>query len=152
MPVTVTTPRHDVVFDDQIAALLLEQREIGLVLERAPDECLVQRAISLHARRANCRALAGVERARLDRGRIRGTGHDTAHRIDLFDEVTLADATDGGVATHLTQRLDGLGEQQRARTHARGRERGFGARVPATHDDYVKCCCCGQGSHSGSKS
>ena len=99
---------------------------------------LYSSAIRLHARRANCRAFAGVQRARLDRGRIGGTRHDTAHRIDLFDEVTLADAADGGVATHLTQRLDGLREQQRARTHARGRERGFGARVPATHDDYVK--------------
>ena len=31
-----------------------------------------------------------------------------------------------------------LREQQRARAHARGRERSLGARVPATHDDYVK--------------
>ena len=64
--------------------------------------------------------------------------HHAAERIDLLDEVTLADAADGGIAAHLAQRLDGLREQQRARTHARGRERGFGARVAATHDDYVK--------------
>ena len=54
----------------QIAALLLEQREVRLVLERAADECLVERAIRLHARRAHRRTLAGVQRARLDRRRI----------------------------------------------------------------------------------
>ena len=131
---------HDAVLDDEIAALLLEQREVRLILERAPDERLVERAIRLHARRAHRRTLAGVERARLDRGRIRGARHDAAQRIDFLDEVTLADAADGRIAAHLAERLDGLRQQQRARTHARGRERGFGARVSATHDDYVKCC------------
>ena len=52
--------------------------------------------------------------------------------------MALADAADGRVAAHLAQRLDGLREQQRARAHAGGRERGFGARVAAADDDYVK--------------
>ena len=138
MPVTVTTPRTTSFSTIEIAALLLEQREVGLVLERAADECLVELAIGLHARRAHRRTLAGVQRARLDGRGIRGARHHAAQRVDLLDQVTLADAADGGIAAHLAQRLDGLREQQRARAHARGGERGLGAGVPATDHDYVK--------------
>jgi hypothetical protein len=66
--------------------------------------------------------------------------------------MALADAADRGVAAHLTQRLDGLREQKRARTHARGRQRGFGARMTATHDDYVKDACRTHGIAARSKS
>ena len=132
---------HAIAIDDQIAALLLEQREVRLVLERAADEGLVEHAIRLHARRTHRGALARVQRARLDRGRIGRARHDAAQRIDLFDEMALADAADGRVAAHLPQRLDALCQQQRARTHAGGRQRSFGARVAAAHDDYVKRCC-----------
>jgi hypothetical protein len=54
---------HAVVLDDQVRALLLEQREVGLVLERAPHEGLVELAVRLHARGAHRRTLAGIERA-----------------------------------------------------------------------------------------
>ena len=143
---------HHAVLDDEIGALLLEQREVGLVLERAANERLVQHAIRLHARRAHRRTLAGVQRARLDRRRIGASRHDTAQRVDLLDQVSLADAADGGVAAHLAQRLDALREQQRARTHAGSRQRGFGARVPATHDDYVKNACRTHGIAARSRS
>ena len=98
-------------------------------------------AIRLHARRAHRGTLARVQRARLDRRGIGRARHDAAQRVDLFDEVALADAADGRVAAHLAQRLDGLREQQRARTHAGGRERRLGAGVPAADHDYVKSCC-----------
>ena len=42
--------------------------------------------------------------------------HDATERVDLLDEMTFADAADGRVAAHLSQRLDGLREQQGART------------------------------------
>jgi hypothetical protein len=141
-----------VVFDDQIAAFLLEQREVRLVLERAAHERLVELAVRLHASRAHRGTLAGVQGARLDCGGIGRARHHAPERIDLLDQVTLADATDGRVAAHLPQRLDGLREQQRARSHAGSRQRGFGAGMPATHHDYVKIARRCHLNHAGSKS
>ena len=134
---------HAFALDDEIAAFLLEEREVRLVLERVTDKRLVELAIGLHARRAHRRTLAGIQRARLDRGRIRGARHHAAERIDLLDEMSLADAADGRIAAHLAQRLDRLREQQRARTHPRRRQGGLGTGVSAADHDYVKCGCSG---------
>jgi hypothetical protein len=101
-------------------------------------EGFVELAIGLHARCADRRTLARIQRARLDCGRVRGARHQAAERIDLLDEVSLANAADGRIAAHLTQRLDGLGKQQCARAHARSRKRRFSARMPAADHDYVK--------------
>ena len=63
--------------------------------------------------------------------------HGAAERVDLLDQMTLADAADRGVAAHLPQRLDVVREQQRARPLARG-QRGLGAGMAAADDDYIK--------------
>jgi hypothetical protein len=139
-------------FHDEVATLLLEQGEVGLVFELVADESLVELAIRLDARGAHCRALAGVERARLDRCGIGGARHHAAQSVDLLDQVAFANAADGRIAAHLAQGLDGLGQQQRARAHARGREGSLGTGVPATHDDYVKQCCGDHGNCVRSRS
>ena len=102
------------------------------------DRLLVQRAVGLRARRAHRRTLAGIERAELDAGAIGRARHRAAERVDLLDEVTLADAADRRVAAHLAERLDALRQQQRARAHARRGQRGLGAGVAAADDDDVE--------------
>jgi hypothetical protein len=52
--------------------------------------------------------------------------------------VAFANATDRGVATHLTQSLDVVRQQQGARAHACRRQCCFGASVAATYDDDIK--------------
>ena len=57
-------------------------------------------------------------------------------RVDLLDQMTLADAADGRIAAHLPQRLDVVRQQQGALAHARSRQRGLGAGMAAAdHDD-----------------
>ena len=51
--------------------------------------------------------------------------------------MPFADAANGGVARHLPERFDVVGEQQRVRAHARGSQRGFCAGVSAADDDDV---------------
>ena len=63
--------------------------------------------------------------------------HRAAQRVDLLDQMALADAADRGIAGHLAERLDVVGQQQRARAHARGGQRGLGAGVAAADDDDV---------------
>jgi hypothetical protein len=74
----------------------------------------------------------------VDAGLLRGHGHDAVERIDFPDEVTLADATDGRVATHLPDGFETLREQKCAGTQARCGGGGFGARMASAHHDHVK--------------
>ena len=69
---------------------------------------------------------------------VGGKRHRAAERVDLLDQVALADAADGRIAAHLPQRLDVVREQQGAPAHARSRERGFGARMAAADHDHVE--------------
>ena len=44
---------------------------------------------------------------------------------------------DGGIARHLADRVDAVGEKQRARAQPRRRGRGFAAGMAAAHHDHV---------------
>jgi hypothetical protein len=113
----------------------LEQRQVGLVFEARPNGLLVQQPIGLRPGRAYCRALAGIEDAKLDSGFVRRQRHGAAQCVDLLDEVSLADTADRRIARHLPQRFDAVGKKQGASAHARRRERSLRACVAAT-DDY----------------
>src|SRR5207302_9302756 len=88
---------------------------------------------------AHRRTLDGVQRGALDSGAVRTARHGAAERVDLAYQVCLADAADGRSAAHLADRLDALGEEQGARTHARAGQRRLGAGVSAAdHDDIMR--------------
>ena len=71
-------------------------------------------------------------------GLVGGDRHRAAERVDLLDEVPLADAADRRVAGHLAERLDAVRQQQRLAAHPRGGERRLGAGVAAADDDDVE--------------
>ena len=124
--------------DHQVVDGLLEQHQIGLVLQPAPDGGLVEDAIRLRAGGADRRALGAIENAELDAAFIGRRGHRAAQRVDLLHQMALADAADRRVATHLAQRLDVVGQQQRADAHAGRRQCGLGAGMAATDHDHVE--------------
>ena len=128
---------HPAALHDEVGHLLLEEREVRLILEQGADGLLVELPVGLGAGRAHRRALAGIERAELDAGAVSRPGHGAAQRVDLAHQVSLADAADGRIATHLAQGLDALSQQQRARSHACGGEGRLGAGMTAADDDDV---------------
>ena len=136
MPLCVTTPTDAVALDCEVGRLLLKQRQISLRLEHAANRTLVELPIGLRARRAHRRTLAQIQGAELDARLIGGEGHRPAQRIDLLDQMALADAADRGIATHLPQRLDVVRQQQSALAHARSRKSGLGACMPTADDDH----------------
>ena len=130
--------RDTVASNDQIIAGALEQPEIRLILEPPPNGRLVQRTIRLGPRRPHRRSLGAVENPKVD-SRLVGRGrHGAAERVDLLDQVTLADAADRRIAAHLPQRFDRMGEQKRRRAHARSGKRRLGAGMAAADDDHVE--------------
>ena len=94
---------HTVALQQQVIHRLLEEGQIGLVLQCLADSLAIQDTVCLGARGPDRGALAGIENPELDTGVIGGNGHDAAQRIDLLDEMPLANAANGRVAGHLTQ-------------------------------------------------
>ena len=128
---------HDpIALDHQVVNRLLEDPEMGLTLYAPADRRLVQNAVGLRAGRTHRRPLARIKDAKLNAALVGRLRHRAAQRVDLLDQMALADAANGRVATHLPQRLDVVREQQRPAAHARSRERGLGTGVAAAdHDD-----------------
>ena len=129
---------HAVALDHQIVYRLLKKREVGLVFNAATNRCLVQNAVGLGTRGTHRRAFGAIQDTKLNTALVGSNRHCTAQRIHLFDEVALADAANAGVAAHLAQRFNVVGQQQSLCAHARRRQRRLGARVAATDHDHVK--------------
>ncbi len=127
-----------VAVQDQVVDRLLEERQVRLVFEAAADRPAVEHAIGLGAGGPDRRSLAGVEDPELDARLVRGDGHRAAQGVHFLDEMPLADPSDRGIAGHLAEGLDTVGEQKRVAAHAGARERGFGAGVTAAHHDDVE--------------
>src|SRR5690606_22103040 len=117
---------------------LLEQPEIGLILQTSADGRLVQHAVGLRTRGPYRRPFAGIEDVELDTAFVRGRRHGATQRVDLLDQMSLADATDGWITGHLPQRLDIVRQQQRRAPHARTGERSLGAGVTTTHYNDIE--------------
>ena len=98
-------------------------------LARALDHALAARAIrglvGLRAAGAHGGAFARVEKSKLDSGLVDRQAHLAAERVDLADQVALADPADRGVAGHLADVVEVEREHQRARAHPRRGQRGF---------------------------
>src|SRR5690606_11526377 len=91
-------PGDAVALEDQVVDGLLEEPEIRLTLQASPDRLAIQDAVGLRARGTNRRPLTAVQDTELDAGFIGRGGHGTAERIDLLDQMTLADAADRRIA------------------------------------------------------
>jgi hypothetical protein len=117
---------------------LLEQPQVGLVLEAAADRGLVEHPVGLGAGGTHGRALAGVEDAELDAAFVGGRRHGAAEGVHFLDQMPLADAADGRVAAHLAEGFDVVGEQQGGAPGPCRGQRGFGAGMAAADNDHVE--------------
>ena len=131
---------NTVAFHHQIVDRLLEQPQVGLILQPMPDRLLIQQAVRLSARRPNGRALGRIQDAELDAALVRRRRHGTAQRVDFLHQMALADAANRRIAAHLAEGFDVVGQQERRVAHARRGQSGFGAGMAAADDDYVKFC------------
>ncbi len=122
----------------QIVRRLLENTQIGLAFQDAPNGRLVERAVGLGPGSPYRRALASVQDPELDAAQIRGLPHGSAESIDLLHQMAFADAANRWITRHLTQGFDVVGQKQRLATHARCGQGGLGTGMAATDNDHVK--------------
>ena len=74
----------------------------------------------------------------MNSGRVGRERHRAAQRVDLADQVPLADTADRLIAAHLSESFDIVRDQQGTLSHARRRERRFGARMTAADHDHFE--------------
>ena len=97
----------------------------------------IELAVGLGAGAVHGRALGAVEQAELDAGRVGDPAHQAVERIDLADQMALAEPADGRIARHFADRREGVRDQRRARADARRGGGRLGAGMPAANDDDV---------------
>jgi hypothetical protein len=112
--------------------------ELGQPLELRPNRTPVQTTIALRPWGPDRRSLRTVEHPELDPRQIRGPAHNPAQRIDFPHHGPLGDPSDRGIAGHLADGLEVLGEQERPRPGPRRHRAGLGAGMPSPDNDHVE--------------
>ncbi len=106
------------------------------VFERALHIGGVRAAVGLHALGAHRRALARVQRPRLERADIGGTAHLSAQRVDFINKAGLSRPAYGWIARHVCYRVERKREQQALDSGAGACERGFDSGVAGADDRH----------------
>jgi hypothetical protein len=122
----------------EVVDFALDDLEVGLRRDRCLHGFAIELAVGLGAGSANGRALAAIEDAELDARLVGDPAHETIERIDLADEVTLAEPTDGRIAAHLTDGRALVGDQCRGDAEARRGGRGFRPGMAAADNDDIE--------------
>ena len=121
---------------DEIVGLAFDDGQIRRFADRLLHGGGVELAIGLGARTAHRRPLAPVQHAELDAALVGHPAHQAVERIDLADQMALAEPADRRIARHRADGREAVGQQRGVRAHARSRGRGLAAGVAATdHDD-----------------
>src|SRR5262249_42552715 len=98
----------------------------------------IELAVGLRARTTHGRPLAPVEHAKLDAALVRDAPHEAVERVDLANQVALAETADRWVARHGADGREPVRHQRGRRAHGGGRRRGLAAGMAAADDDHVE--------------
>ena len=117
-------PGNAPVVDQQVVGLAFDDRQVRRFPDRRLHRSGIKLAVGLGARPPHRRTLAAVEHAELDAAPIGDPAHQAVQRIDLADQMTLAEPADGRIAGHRADRRKPVGHQRRrARPCAQPRPR-----------------------------
>ena len=122
---------------NKVIDLAFQHHKIGCISDCFLHATGIEATVRLGARSPDRRAFSAIEDPKLDSTSIRDTAHQPIKSVNFPDQVTLANASNGGIAAHLAERLDALGQQECARTHSGGCQRRFRAGMAAADDDHV---------------
>src|SRR5258707_9015701 len=99
---------NTVSLQQEVIHRLLEQGQVGLVLQARSNRTLVEEAIGLRARRAACRSLGGIQDAEMDPPFVCRDPPGSPQSVPFFYEMPLPDTPNGRIAGHLSRRLDAV--------------------------------------------
>ncbi len=105
-PSAVTTPVTAPLLDGQVLDGGLDDLKPRRGADRRLHGLAIELAVGLGAGPLHRRALAAVEHAELDAGRVGDPAHQAVQRVDLAHQMALAEAADGRIAGHLADGLE----------------------------------------------
>ena len=126
------------VADEEVVGLAFDHVEIRLGRECGLHGAGIEPAVGLGARAAHGRALAPVEQAELDAGRVRHAPHEPVQRIDLAHEMPFPEPADGRVARHGADRPETVRDEGRRSAEPRRGGSRLAARMAPAHHDHVE--------------
>src|SRR5207302_2269247 len=107
-------------------------------LEQRTNGVRVEIAIALRARSLHGWTFGTIEQLELNAGAVGRLPHQSAERVDFFDEVAFGETADGGIARHSSDGLALHRHQRNRRSATRANARSFGAGMATADDDHVK--------------
>ena len=123
---------------NEVIHLAFDDRQIRRLPDRRLHRRCVKLAVGLGARAAHRRSLAAIEHAKLDAAGIRDAAHQAVERIDLANQMALAEPADGRIAGHRADGGEALGDQRRARAHPRRCGGRLAAGMAAADDNHIE--------------
>src|SRR5881394_1998559 len=115
----------------------LRELEIPFSFQKRAHSSSIEPAIALRSRRPDGGALGTVQHAELDPRQVGGSAHDATQGIDFANDRALGDPADRGIARHLPDGFEVLGEEQRPRAAPRRQRGRLGAGVATPDDDHI---------------
>ena len=137
-PSAVTMPAALPVLDDQVLDRGFDHVEVRRGADRRLHGLAVELAVGLGAGTLHRRAFAAVQHAELDAGQVGDLAHQAVEGVDLADQMTLAEPANGRIAGHLADGGEAVGDQRRARAHARRSGSSLAAGMAAADHDNVE--------------
>ncbi len=123
--------------DLEIQDLGLDDVEIVLLPNRFLHRKAIEFSVGLRTRSAHRWALATIEQAELNAGRIRHPAHQTIHGVDLADQMALAEAADRRIARHHADRIEAQRHQRGFGAGARGSTGRLATSMAAAHHNHI---------------
>lgn len=117
--------------------MALSADEIGLLFTNLFQAELVGFLVALGSECPDRRAFFLIEESELDSGQVGVEADFAAQGVDLADQVSFGQATDGGVARHLSDGIEVQGQEERLTPQPGGGECSFDTGVSATDDDGI---------------
>ncbi|MDP9790131.1 hypothetical protein J2861_004143 [Agrobacterium tumefaciens] len=130
--------RDPIIGHFNIESITLNNRQVFNRIDFTLHRLSIKPSIGLCARPANSGTLLAIEHAELDTRRIGNAAHQTVQRIDLTDEMPLAEAANSGVTGHHANRLALVGYKGGFCAMPCSCGCGFAARVTTTNYNDIE--------------
>ncbi|KVK42687.1 hypothetical protein L905_04285 [Agrobacterium sp. TS43] len=121
-----------------IESIAFNNRQIFNRIDLTLHGFAVEPPVGLSARTTDGRSLFAIEHAELDSRCVGNPTHQTIQRIDLANEVSLAQTADGRIAGHDANRLTLMGNKGGFCTMPCSGSSGFAARVATANNNDIE--------------
>src|SRR5256885_3289491 len=125
-------------FENQPGNSPLHGLEVWFSLEQGSDGSTIEAPITLSTGSPDSRPFAAIQHAELNHRQVCCASHDAAEGVDLSDDSSFGDATNGRIARHLSYALNTACDEPDTCIQARGGNCCLRTGVARTYDKDIE--------------